>query len=222
MSNDRTTAQSDIMEGYIDHYDPEKNFGFACVGRQRVFFHLSAQREVEGTPEEPIFTNRPSTEPPSWYKRMREPTRIIMRLTESPKGLKAQVWGIRPKRTWLENLVHYRTLTGYDGFEVELRYSRNGYRSQAHRKVLGRLTAEPELVLHDAENATLTIQFDQYRDHYSEPVERSVRHSFKLRRYDAHPYGDDLPHGRYVVDVPEGAGECVSIVFSPHWIGSTP
>ncbi len=121
-----------IATGYVTHYDDAKGFGFAeqsgVRDQQRrpisVFFRKEGCREVTGTADEPVLTDKPSTE--SYVRsRGRNPSRIIMKVVPGEKGPRAIAWGIIPKRNWIADLIANDQLSGYIGGEIVI-YRING------------------------------------------------------------------------------------------------
>jgi hypothetical protein len=212
--------------GRVDYWNKDKKFGFAYAGHERVFFHLSNRREVEGTPEDPVLTRRRSQEDFFWSPRhMRlNNSRIIMQIVSSPKGPKAQAWGVCPERTWLEKLVLEGWLSVFKDGEINLRYSRqpNG---RTHREVIGRLTEPVGLKLNGPDSVTMTLQYDRYSNRYAEPDSHEEM-ILELSPDNVVQNPKSLPYGRYglnvYVDVPCGAGEWLYIVFNHEWIWDKP
>jgi hypothetical protein len=181
------STTSNIVQGSVRFYNAEKNFGFVEVSGQRVFFHLSACREVDGTPEEPVFSERHSDKAPTWWKGMRYPETIILRVVAGPKGPMAAVWGYRPKRNWLQTLQHQAALASYADGHVQISWSRREY-GPAHRELIGRFTAAPILEQTgdpDEDPWRLTLEFDAYDGPYRQYSAPSgmVQQTFNLVRW---------------------------------------
>ena len=192
-----TSNNGTIVTGYVNYYNPDKQFGFANVNGQDVFFHLSACREVEGTPEEPVITDRPLDREPSWTRRSRHLVHLVLRIVPGQKGPKAAAWGYLPKRTWLENLHHRNFLAGYADGYVEIIYSRRSY-GQSYRKVLGCFTAPPELTPGDP----WTLRLRYYQHDYA-IIEGDVlgEEETTFHLAGASPR-TNMPYGRYEMEVP--------------------
>lgn len=214
---------TDITRGTVQFYDAEKQFGFVEVYRDRVFFHQSACRVVEGTPEEPVFTGQVNSLAPVWWRGMRRPPEIILKVVEGSKGPKAAVWGYRPTRTWLEELLYRNQFSYYANGHIELRWSEH-YRSRAYRQLTARLTEIP--LLQPGEPWTLTLEYDAYDGPYRTygPPTRRERKVVLLDQHGAH-LRSGLPHGRMSLEVymPD-EDELMTVTFNPHsnWRGWEP
>jgi hypothetical protein len=217
MSNNApsTAGSNDTVIGWIDYYNSDKKFGFAYAGSDRVFFHLSACREVEGTPEVPVLTDRRNSEAPTWYRGSRHAEQIVLRVVPGTKGPMALVWGHLPKRTWLEKMLHWKTLTAFDHGEVNILYSTH-QRGRSHREVIGRMTQAP--TLEPGDPWRLTIKFDYYQNHYSGRSGEKVL-TFELRPYEAFPSKSRPEDCAMDIYIPSSAdnGEWAHIVFCPNW-----
>lgn len=215
-----TIGTNDLLDATVTYYNEDKGFGFAEARGQRIFFHQSACREVEGTLEEPQFTTRHSDRKPAWWKGCQYPEQIILRATTSPKGLKASVWGIRPKRTWVENLDHFGTLCQYGGGHVEIRYGERPF-GRSLRESHGKFTAEPVLS-RNGDQWTLSLSYSAYDGLYRWYGEPSGHVDLRFDLTGASPC-KSLPYGRYAMDVylPEKK-EWAHIVFYPpgQWTGN--
>lgn len=214
-------SQHDLVEGYVDYWNAEKKFGFAYVGslREKVFFHLSNYREVEGSPEEPTLTNRRCAEEFYW-NRLSNPTMLVMRVAQGPKGLRATEWGAKPKRTWLEDLVFNQFLgRWYKDGEVNFRYGREPGGRHPHREVIARLTAPVKVCQQKAGTVTMSLSYEVHDGHYG-GIKGHDEKTFELTENNT-MCCKELPHGRYAMDIylplPHGASEWVHIVFYPDW-----
>lgn len=206
-------TDSAIVRGTVQFYDAEKKFGFVEVGRDRVFFHQSACRVVEGTPEEPVFTNRKNDQAPVWWKGIRRPSEIILRLVRGSRGLKAAVWGYRPTRTWLEELLHWNRLAQYADGHIEMRWSQR-YRGRAYSEMTARLIGTP--LLQPGDPWKLGLEYDVYDGAfrtYSPPTRRE-QNVVLLNQYDAQmrEHGERMSIEIYSPD----ADEWMTITFYPH------
>jgi hypothetical protein len=221
MSNNGNSITGRIVIGRVDHWNKDKKFGFAYAEGERVFFHIGNRCEVMGTPEEPVLTRRRSQEDFFWSPRHTRlnNSRIIMRVVDSPKGPKAQTWGVCPERTWLEKLVLENRLDDYKGGEISLRYSRQTH-SRPHREVVGRLTDEVGLELNGPESVTMTLRFDWYSNRYEQPAGHEEK-ILELKPDNAIAE-KGLPYGRFAISVyqelPHRAGEWLRIGFNREWI----
>lgn len=221
-----STDSNTIVQGQVRFYNAEKKFGFVEVSGQRVFFHLSACREVDGTPEEPEFSNRPSDKAPSWWRGMRYPEEIILRVVAGHKGPMAAVWGYRPKRNWLESLQYFGRLNDYPGGCITLQWSKREY-GRVHRTVDGRLQTTPTLEPTGGPEDPwrLTLEYDVYDGMcgvYSPPTRRETT-VVMLERWGDHT---DAKHTRGIGivhrDIQRDEWLYISIGASTGWFGWKP
>lgn len=170
-----TGNTSTNVRARVDYYDHDKQFGFAVTqDGQRMWFHQSACRMVVGTPEEPALTKQPSAQAPRWFRRISNPSEILIsRVVRGAKGPKADTWGIIPVRTWLEELELSGKLDSYVGGKVTiLRSSRDGL-----EKKQGRLLSAPQL---DARTEVLHLSF-MWCDEFGRPkCKLDTVHSMEL------------------------------------------
>lgn len=210
------TGNTSTIRARVDYYDHDKGFGFAITTNgQRVFFHQSGCCVVEGTPEEPILTGKPSTEAPRWSRRCSYPSDIIIsKVVSGARGPKAVAWGIVPVRTWLEELEFYGTLDKYEGGRVTIGYSRYDH-GRFHRKSEGTLLATPQLTPGDPWSLRLVYDAHEAKTgEYPKAVGR-IERTFTLE--DARS-DKQLPYGRYAMNVCVSLGgrdEWAHIVFYP-------
>lgn len=149
-----STNDGTEIRGFVDFHNSDKGFGFVITPAGRLFFHDSAQRAVEGTPEAPVLTKRAGDKPVRWFKRCSNPSKLILKVGQGAKGPKAVEWGIIPERTELEELAFRGTLCQYDGGTVRiLRYGPNDPWSVLH----GILLAEPRIHAGDPEQLHLSV-----------------------------------------------------------------
>lgn len=142
------------VRGYVDFHDSDRGFGFVVTPVGRLFFHDSAQRAVEGTPEAPELTDQAGDKPVRWFKRCPNPSKLILRVGQGKKGPKADVWGVIPERTELEELEFRGTLKEYDGGTVRiLRYGPQDPWSVLH----GILLAAPRIQTGEPEHLHLSV-----------------------------------------------------------------
>jgi hypothetical protein len=206
MSN---TTQQQVLVGHVHRYDPAKKFGFAYFANLGdVFFHIGNQRVVAGSFEQPVITNRPCREVPHWYRGMSETPRIVARVAEGPKGLKATAWGIPPQRDWFYDLTTRRVLDRYQaGNYVSLDYSGVPYPRRPNRGLSGRLTGSVELPVRVEGKRQLTLAFEfeltrrSRRYNHSEPASGIERVSLWLEDDNVRPEPEDLPANRYTLAV---------------------
>lgn len=228
-----TSNTSDIVRGSVTFYNADKKFGFAEVmlpetGRARVFFHQSACREAEGTPEEPIFTSHHSDKAPSWWKGCRRPAEIILRVVTGSKGPMAAVWGYRPQRTWLQTLQHFKHLERYADGHIEVRWSEREH-GRVEREMTARLVAVPLLKPttggpDDPWRLTLTYDvYDGVCERYDPPTRRQTTTIELERRGDR--ADTSLPYGRMgITHYDSEHREWMRITFYPKsaWFGWEP
>jgi hypothetical protein len=216
-----SNTDSELVEGYADYWNAEKKFGFAYVGsyREKVFFHLSNQRVVDGTPEEPVITSRRPDVEFHWSRLNRGATMLVMRVARGPKGLRATVWGVKPKRTWLEELPFHQTaFARYEGGEINFSYSHNPH-GRPHREVIGRLTTPVTVALKEPGVVRMAFSYEIRDGHYG-GVKAHEERTFELTLGNT-LRSKELPYGRYAMDIylplPHGEGEWLHLVFNPEW-----
>lgn len=138
-SNTRTTT----VIGWVDFYDPAKGFGFAEVRTSsdpvlgsdtKVFFRKEGCREVKGTLERPMITRAPSGLDLLVPIRRaggggsRNPSRVVMTVERTSRGLRALNWGIIPLPQSIEDLVRTDGLAPCKGRLVKVLERRQGHR----------------------------------------------------------------------------------------------
>lgn len=226
-----TSNTSIIVQGQVRFYNTDKKFGFVevtlpDVGVTRVFFHQSACRDVEGTPEEPSFTERRSDKAPAWWQGCRNPEEIILRIVTGPKGPMASVWGYRPKRNWLESLQHRKALQVYTNGCLKLSWSKREY-GRVHREVEGRLQATPilEPTGGPEDPWRLTLEYDVYDGAYRvyDPPTRRETTTVMLERWDDYVDGKRI-HGLGIAhrDVQQQEWLYIALTPADHWHGWEP
>jgi hypothetical protein len=213
-------SSNTTVEGYVDYWNAERKFGFAYVRGKKVFIHLSNYCEVEGTPEEPVLTGRRCNKEFHWNRLNRNPTMLVMRVAESPKGLRAIAWGVKPQRSWLEELAFHQLLgRWYSDGEINFRYGREPGGRHPHREVIGRLTAPVEMKLAGPGVVEMKLCYEIHDGHYGGVKDHEAR-TFRLDNNNALRC-KELPHGRYAMDIhlplPHGASEWLHLVFYPTW-----
>ncbi len=213
---DSTTSTDGTVIAHVSCYDPVKKFGFAEAGRYRVFFHMSACREVEGTPEAPQLTNRLCDREPRWWKGTRRLEWIVVKMVDSPKGPKAAAWGYKPVRTWVEDLAHFGRLKQYATGHVRIDYRERQF-GASYAKSEGKLAAAPTLTLGD--QPTLRLSYDAYDGQFGVYGEPSGRKDITFDLAEAMP--SKASGGRYALDVYLN-GKSVYIVLYPpgEWFGA--
>jgi cold shock CspA family protein len=202
---------------HVSFYDAAKKFGFAEAGRHRVFFHMSACRDVEGTPEEHQLTNRRCEREPRWRKGTRQLEWIVVQIVDGPKGPKAAAWGYKPTRTWLEDLAHFGRLNSFATGSIKICYREQQF-GNSHRVSEGKLAAAPQLSL--GVQPTLRVQYDAYDSDLGCYGECTGHSDITFDMADAEPC--KLSHSMYGVDVrlPHNSGWAHIVFYPPgHWLG---
>ncbi len=125
--NTSTTHTPDtVFVGQVTFWNAEKGFGFAEITYDdplrwtTVFFREEKCRRVTGTADEPVLTNETADSSAESYPRTRgrSPSRLVMRVVQDKKGLRATAWGIVPKRDWIADLNNSGQFNYYLGGKV--------------------------------------------------------------------------------------------------------
>lgn len=205
-------SENEMKKGVVATFNEERKFGFAEVGRDRVFFHMANCRVVEGTPENPIFTQQRSTEEPRpafGPHRSQFPSDIIAVIEDGPKGKFAKVWGYAPKRTWLEDLEFHGRFQAYVKGEMSImrKACRGRFDSMSEKAILQEISFKDGKLTIIRDHRELKDDQRGFYSHLSGGVEETFDMEFASNM--------KLPYGRLGIKIHQGQLEIWLIFYPP-------
>jgi hypothetical protein len=199
----------ELVEGYVTKWFSKRGFGFFSSPSLSggIFFHVSRFREVTGTPENPVITDKKDAVPTYIRAGGKYPTLVVFEVRQGNKGLEAVRWGLKPERTWIEDLVHYKTLSPYlKGRICIIRVPPNQQWEEEEADVLG-------LALKDKILTVIRNNRKVQRGKYA-PTE-TIPNGFITEEFDlewSRPI--DMPYGRFRIECNKGGKQTV-VTFLP-------